>query len=209
MPNRRKRPAAPTSTATRRRAPSTSSKRRSLTRTTLRPVDVDDLLVHQVGPQQDLVGPLAERLDVDRLGAQPGAVRVERLDRRQGHEDPAPVRLDDDPGDRRIAFADRDDQVGDLADRLAVPVADRPPDHLAQVEHLPPRGGIRPARRWARPARASTVRGRGGPGSIRRRAGRRGDWVLAPRVESSSDAGWAAQGRATRLRRRLLEPGRV
>ena len=34
----------------------------------------------------------------------------------------------DEAGDGRIAVADGDDQVGDLADRLTLPVADGPAD---------------------------------------------------------------------------------
>ena len=50
------------------------------------PLDVDDLLVQQVGPQQDLVLALAELRDVDRVDAQPGAGVVERLDAVQGRK---------------------------------------------------------------------------------------------------------------------------
>jgi hypothetical protein len=50
---------------------------------------------------------------------------------------------DDEPGDRRITIADRDDEVGHLADRLAVAVEHGSPDRLAEKEHVPP-----PAEGW-------------------------------------------------------------
>src|SRR6185437_7928619 len=98
-------------------------------------IDVDDLLVHQVLPQADLVGPLAELVDVDRGRRQARAGEVERGHGRPGHEDLASVGRDDEAGDGRIAITDRDDQVGDLADWLALPVEHRPADGLGQVQH--------------------------------------------------------------------------
>ena len=65
-------------------------------------VDVDDLLVQQVGSQQDLVGALLESRDVDRRAGQAGAARVEGVDRRPGQEDAASVGLDDEPGHRWV-----------------------------------------------------------------------------------------------------------
>jgi hypothetical protein len=100
------------------------------------PVDVDDLLVHEVRPEEDLVRALLELRDVEHRGAQPGAANVQGFDRGPGHEDLAPVGGDDEPGHRRIAFADRDDQVGHLADRIVVLVANGSPDRLAQVQHV-------------------------------------------------------------------------
>ncbi len=83
-------------------------------------VDVDDLLVHQVVVQQDLVAALLEPADVDGGSAQVRAAVVKRRDRRPGQEDATPIGVHDEPGDRRIAIADLDDQVGHLADRLAL-----------------------------------------------------------------------------------------
>ena len=47
----------------------------------LAPLDVDDLLVQQVGLEQDLVLALAELGDVDRAHVQPGAVVAQRAGR--------------------------------------------------------------------------------------------------------------------------------
>ena len=110
-------------------------------------VDVHDLLVHQVGAQEDFVRPLAERLDVDRRRSQARAGVVQRLDRRPGQEDAPSPRLDHEARDRRVAVADGDDQVRDLADRLALPIAHGPTDRLAQVEHAATSGRADPRRR--------------------------------------------------------------
>ena len=101
----------------------------------LAPVDVDDLLVEQVLAQQELVVALLELGDVDGRRRQPGAGRVESRDVRPGQEDPAPIGRDDEAGDGRIAIAERDDQVVDLADRLAGRVEHRSTDGLAQIQH--------------------------------------------------------------------------
>ena len=108
-------------------------------------VDVDDLLVHQVRAEQDLVGALLELVDVQRRRAQPRAASTssDSTDD-QGRKIWRPSVADDQPGDRRIALADGDDQVGDLADRVAVLVADGPADDLAQVEHFDTSTGGRP-----------------------------------------------------------------
>ena len=147
-----------------------------MTRTTLRPSMSTICLSMRSARSRISSGRWLELVDVDRGRAEARAADVERLDRRPGQEDPPPVRLDDEPGHGRIAVADRDDQVGDLADRIALPVADGPADHLAQVEHLPPRGGIHPARRWRAPdGRRPSEGGRDRCGS-RGRAGT-GSWL--------------------------------
>ncbi len=111
-------------------------------------VDVDDLLVEQVTPQADLLGTLLEAADVDHLGPEAGPQFVKGRDGGPRQEDLAPVGPGDKAGDRRIAVADGDDQVRDLADRLALGVEHGPADRLAQIEHVPPRGRVRPRRRW-------------------------------------------------------------
>ena len=105
-------------------------------------VDVDDLAVHQITLQADLVRPLLELADVDRGGAENRAAGVQGRHRTPLQEDLAAVRLDDDAGHRRVPIADGDDQVGNGSDRLAVLVAHGPADRLAQIEHVPPRRGV-------------------------------------------------------------------
>ena len=78
---------------------------------------------------------LGELRDVDRADLQARAGVVQRLDARPGQEDLAPVGADDEAGHGRIAVADRDDQVGDRADRLPGRVANRQADALAQEAH--------------------------------------------------------------------------
>ena len=161
-------------------------------------VDIDDLLVHEVRLEQDLIGTLAERGDVERRRPELGTADVERIDGRPGQEDLATAGCDDEAGDGRVALANGDDQVGDLADRLAVLVTNRPADRLAQVQHLPPRrdgtsrpGGGYPAlpetnrlaegtdRRYGHGARSAVGTGSG----IHERNG-------------SSDAGWTGAAQA-------------
>ena len=98
-------------------------------------LDVHDLLVQQIRLEQDLVLVLAEDPDVDRRHAQPRAGLVERLDVGPGQEDPAPIGVDDETGHRWVLVADRDDQVGDGAERLAVRIAHRQTDALAEEAH--------------------------------------------------------------------------
>ena len=182
----------------------------------LAPVDVDDLLVHQVGPQEDLVGPLLELADVDGGGAQLGPARVEGFDRRPGYEDAPPVRLDDEAGDRWIATAEGDDEVGDLTHLLVVHVTYRPADRLAQVQHLPPRGRVL-AHGWraSRECRVALDRPSGrGPGvwPWRRPSGswRRGYWVRCPPGTDPSDATWSGHPTAcATVRADRRGPGRV
>jgi hypothetical protein len=125
-------------------------------------VDVDDLAVHQVQLQADLVGPLLELADVDGGGAKSGAAGVQGGHRLPVQEDLAAVRLDDDSGHGRIPIADGDDQVGNRSDRLAVLVAHGPADRLAQIEHVPPRRRVPSRCRW-RALQARTARRLGGP----------------------------------------------
>jgi hypothetical protein len=160
----------------------------------LAPLDVDDLLVQQVALEQDLVGALAELAHVDREDAQLRAARVHVRDRRPGQEDPAPVGDDDQAGHGRVAVADRDDQVGNLADRLARRIADGPADALAQEEHghlgggtVPPLGGRGPG---ALRAGTAPLNGRGGPRGGCRRSARRRDLVRSPLGERSSVRIW-------------------
>jgi hypothetical protein len=89
--------------------------------------------------EEQLVRALAEAADVDRAAREGGAGRVEAGDVGPGQEDLAPIGGQDESRDGRVAIAERDDQVGDLADRLAVPVAHRTADDLGEVEHVPPR----------------------------------------------------------------------
>ena len=167
-------------------------------------VDVHDLLVEQVGLQEDLVLALVELPDVDRRGVQARADVVEALDGRPRDEDPALLGLDDEPGDGRVPVADRHDQVGHRPDGLAGPVEHRPADGPAQVDHLPPRrAGPQPtAGRWrGTPGVPRPLRGRGGPRGSSRRVSRRGYWVRSPLGECSSDpvmADPAARARADR-----------
>ncbi|GIW19984.1 MAG: hypothetical protein KatS3mg065_0280 [Chloroflexota bacterium] len=102
-------------------------------------VDVDDLLVHEVGAEEDLVRPLAELADVDGPGGEACAGRVEGRDRRPGHEDLPATGLHDEAGDGRVGRPDGHDEVVDGPDRFAIAVADGAPDGLGEVEHGPPR----------------------------------------------------------------------
>ena len=146
-------------------------------------VDVHDLLVEEVRPQEDLVRPLLEAGDVDRVTRQQRARRVEPGDLRPGQEDPAAVGRHDEPGDGRIAVADGDDQVVDLAQRLAGGVEHGPADGVAQVEHGGHLASGSTRRRWRDPRGSrSAVRRRDGPVSWSgRRARRRWDWDRRPR----------------------------
>ena len=106
----------------------------------LAPVEVHDLLVLQVGVEQQLVGPLAELRDIDAVGVERRPAEVERGHVRPGQEDAPPVGAHDEAGHRGVAVADGDDQVGHLADRLALRVTDGAAHDLAQVElHAEPR----------------------------------------------------------------------
>ena len=148
-------------------------------------VDVHDLLVEEVGAELDLVLATLELGDVDPVGRQAGARRVEARDLRPGQEDPPPVGRHDEAGDRRIAVADGDDEIVDLAERLAVGVEHGSADGLAQVEH-----GCHLTGGTSRRAGGATTVGRGQPsggGTNRfprccRRARRRRDWDRRPRV---------------------------
>ena len=104
----------------------------------LAPVDVDNLLVHQVGPKEDLVGTLLELLDVDTGRRQPSAGCVERSDGTPWQEDRATIGPDDEARHRWVLVLDRDDEVGDLADLLIVSISHWPADRLAQVKHPAP-----------------------------------------------------------------------
>ena len=143
-------------------------------------VDVHDLLVEQVGPQQDLVGALLEPGDVDRVTGQPRARRVEPGDLRPGQEDPAAVGRDDEPGDGRIAVADGDDQVVDLAQRLAGGVEHGPADGVAQVEHGGHLASGSTRRRWRDPSRVAVSRQEAGRTGFMVRAARSPPMGLGP-----------------------------
>jgi hypothetical protein len=60
------------------------------------------------------------------------------LDVAPWQEDRATIRFDDQARDGRVLVLDRDEEVGDLADLLIVPISNRPADRLAQVEHPAP-----------------------------------------------------------------------
>ena len=91
-PSRRSSPAAPTSTATRWSLPSTSSSRRSLTRTTLRPSMSTICLSSRSSRSRNSFVALLELGDVDGRRSTGGAPdRVEPGDVRPGQEDPPPV----------------------------------------------------------------------------------------------------------------------
>jgi hypothetical protein len=87
-------------------------------------VNVDDLLVHQILLQQDLVAALAELGHVECRRSQPGAAGIERLDRRPRQENLATDGCDDQAGYRRISLTDGHDEVGDGSDRIATLIAD-------------------------------------------------------------------------------------
>src|SRR5439155_7172765 len=76
-------------------------------------VDVDDLLVHEVLGETDLVGPLLEAAKVQDQVLESGALLVDRSDRRPRDEDLAPVGGHDEAGHRGIALPDGDDEVCD------------------------------------------------------------------------------------------------
>ena len=98
-------------------------------------VDVDDLLVEEVGAQLDLVRALLEGGDVDLVGRQPATGGIEGGNGRPGQEDPALVRAQDQPGHGRIAVAEGDDEIVHPAERHAIGVEHGSADGLAQVEH--------------------------------------------------------------------------
>ena len=108
-------------------------------------VNVDDLLVHQVLAEPDLVRALLEAADIDRSGAQTDARLGERGDGGPREKYLAAVGCDDDAGDGRILPAHGDDQVGNLAHRLAVLVEHGPADDLAEIEHVFTSGGLPPS----------------------------------------------------------------
>ncbi len=129
-------------------------------------IDVDDLLVEQVGAEEDLVRTLLEARDVDGPAGEAGARGVEPGDLRPGQEDAASVGRDDQAGHRRIAVADGDDQVVHLAERLAVGIEHGSADGLAQVEHdCHLTSGTSRRERRDREGSRSTVNERDGPGS--------------------------------------------
>ena len=82
-----------------------------------------------------------------------------------------------------MAVADGDDEVVDLADRIALGVQHGPADGLAQVEHGCHLAVGTSRRRWRdHEGSRSAVRRRDGPGSrCRRRVRRRWDWDRRPR----------------------------
>ena len=120
IPSRRSSPAAPTSTADQVELALDVVEPRSLTRTTLRPSMSTICLSSRSVAQPDLVRALLEAVMSMVAARQARAGGVEPGDVRPGQEDPAPVGRDDQAGDRRIAVADGDDEVVDLADRLAI-----------------------------------------------------------------------------------------
>ena len=122
-------------------------------------VDVDDLAVHQVPLEADLVGPLMELADVDGGRPQRGAAGVQGSHRLPLQEYLPAVGPHDDAGHGRIPIADGDDQVGNGSDRLALLVAHGPADRLAQIEHVPPRRRVRPACGWRAPRWREPLRG--------------------------------------------------
>ena len=158
-------------------------------------VDVDDLAVHQVLLEANLVGPLMELADVDGGRPQRGAAGVQGSHRLPLQEDLPAVGPDDDAGHGRIPIADGDDQVGNGSDRLALLVAHGPADRLAQIEHVPPRRRVRPACGWRAPRWREPLRGRNGPESGCRRPGRRRYWVRSPLRERSSESVLGLAGR--------------
>ena len=101
-------------------------------------VDVDDLLVHEISAQEDLVGPLLELLDVDPGRGELSAGSVERPDGAPWQEDQAAIGLDHQARHGRVLVLDRNDEVRDLANLLVVPISNRPADRFAQVEHPGP-----------------------------------------------------------------------
>ena len=104
-------------------------------------INVDDLLVHEIRVQQDLVRALAEATHVDRRGPEARAAGIDPIDRRPGQEDPAAVRRDHQASHGRVAIADGHDQIRDLPDRVLAAVKHGQADRLAQVEHGHLEGG--------------------------------------------------------------------
>ena len=170
-------------------------------------VDVDDLLVQQVAPEQDLVRALVELADVDGRSRRRAPRRRGASTDDHGRKIRAAVGRDDETGDGRVPVADGDDEIGDLADRLAVRVEHGPADRLAQVEHLPPRA-VRRREVGRGPAGAAAHRG-GGTDLESAAPGRRRYWVRSPLGERSSEAGLAAPGAPHSGGTRTQGPGRV
>ena len=84
-------------------------------------VDVDDLLVQQVCLEQDLVRRAGWNLSMSIVRTSAAGRRVvERLDLVQGRKMRRRSVLHDEAGHGRIAVAEGDDEVGDLADRLSL-----------------------------------------------------------------------------------------
>ena len=118
-----------------------SSRRRSLTRTTLRPSMSTICLSCRSAASSSSLGRWPNRSMSMRCADRRGAGPAERRDVAPGQEDAPPSGRDDEARDGRIAALDGHDQVGDLADRFAVTVEHRPPERLAQIQHVPPRDG--------------------------------------------------------------------
>ena len=185
MPSRRRMPAAPTSTATRRSEPLDDRRGcTSLTRTTRRPSMSTICLSSRSSLEQDLVRRWRNLLmsSVGRREARAG--RVDRIDRRPGQEDLAPVGAHHEAGDGRVALADCDDEIRDLADRLAARVANGSADDLTQVEHAITSRGWSSRQRCSRLYRANTLLTDGTDRySSSRRLVRRSYCIRCPRLE--------------------------
>ena len=216
IPRRRRRPAPPTSTATRWSAPPTSSRRRSLTRTTLRP-SMSTICLSIRSDRSRISSGRCWNLPMSMVAVRSLApvVSSDSTDV-QGTKMRRRSVFDDEAGDRRIATAEGHDEVVDLTHGLVVHVTYRPADRLAQVQHVPPRGRVR-AHGWrtSRESRVALDRPSGcGPGvwPWRRPSGpwRRGYWVRCPPGTDPSDA--TSSGRPTAcatVRADRRGPGRV
>ena len=170
MPRRRSSPAAPTSTATTRRRPSTSSRLHVVDPDDLAALDVDDLLVQQVrlaaGSRWGAGWNLPMSIVRTRRRA-PVASKRGDVTPRAGRCGGGPVR-DDEARDGRVRVADRDDQVRDRAERLAGRIAHRPADATAEEAH----GGHQDGQ--VRPPAVAARRDGAGLG----RQGAVGTWVM-------------------------------
>ena len=128
---------------------------------------------------------------------------------RPGQEDAPPVGRDDQAGHGRIAVADGDDEVVDLAQRVAVGVEHGSADGLAQVEHGCHLACGTSRRRWRdHGGPRSAVRRRDGPVSrCRRHVCRRWDWDRRPRgCVSLGSRLWTAAAHEGPRRSRSVDP---
>ena len=98
-------------------------------------VDVHDLLVEEIGLQEDLVLALVEPCDVDALRPEPCPRRIEALDRAPWEVDASATGAHHKARDRRMACADRNDQIVDRTDGVDAAVTNGSSNESREMEH--------------------------------------------------------------------------